>query len=104
MRRGRILLLAGTVLVAAYLALTGSLYWAMCQPPDRFGRFMSHLPMVSMEVLPFETLWMRARAGHVWAGDAAPDFRLRTLDHSATVQLASFRGSKPVVLVFGSYT
>ena len=38
------------------------------------------------------------------AGDAAPDFKLPTLDKSAQVELASFRGQKPVVLVFGSYT
>jgi peroxiredoxin len=40
----------------------------------------------------------------VQAGSMAPDFTLPTLDHTATVQLSSFRGSKPVVLVFGSYT
>jgi hypothetical protein len=104
MRRGRILLLAVAVLITAHLALTASLYWAMCQPPDRFGRFMTHVPMPMMLVLPFETLWMRARAGHVQPGDMAPDFRLPTLDHTATVRLSSFRGSQPVVLVFGSYT
>ena len=37
-------------------------------------------------------------------GDVAPDFNLPTLDHTAMVQLSSFRGSQPVVLVFGSYT
>jgi len=39
----------------------------------------------------------------VHAGDAAPDFRLPTLDHKSEVELSSLRG-KPVVLVFGSYT
>jgi peroxiredoxin len=34
----------------------------------------------------------------------APDFTLPTLDKSANVQLSSFRGKQPVVLVFGSYT
>ncbi len=97
-------MLAVAVLLAAHLALTASLYWAMCQPPDRFGRFMTHVPMPMMLVLPFETLWMRARAGQVETGSLAPDFRLPTLDHSSIVQLSSFRGSQPVVLVFGSYT
>ena len=104
MRRGRVLWLAVAVLVTVHLALTAGLYWAMCQPPDRFGRFMTHVPMPMMLVLPFETLWMRARAGHVQEGDMAPDFRLPTLDHTTTVQLSSFRGSQPVALVFGSYT
>ncbi|HTX35708.1 MAG TPA: hypothetical protein VME43_11825 [Bryobacteraceae bacterium] len=101
---GRKLLLVAAILVAAHLTLSAGLYWAMRQPPDRFGRVMQHMPMPMMLVLPFETLWMRARAGPVQAGDMAPDFRLPTLDHTATVQLASFRGSQPVVLVFGSYT
>jgi hypothetical protein len=65
---------------------------------------MTHVPGLMMPVLPFQTLWMRARAGKVQAGDLAPDFNLPTLDHSSTVQLSSFRGSQPVVLVFGSYT
>jgi len=104
-RVGRMLLLVVAILIAAQLALSAGLYWAMRQTPDKFGRFMTHVPMpMMMMVLPFETLWMRARAGQVQAGDMAPDFSLPTLDHTATVQLSSFRGSQPVVLVFGSYT
>jgi len=45
-----------------------------------------------------------ARAGHLKVGDPAPDFALPTADRKAQVQLSSFRGSKPVVLIFGSYT
>jgi hypothetical protein len=104
MRARRILAAAGLTLVTAEVALSTGLYWAMRQPPDVFGRVMMRLPMVSMMLLPFEPLWMRARAGHVNPGDEAPDFRLPTLDHSATVELSSFRGARPVVLVFGSYT
>ena len=37
-------------------------------------------------------------------GDAAPDFKLKSMDGSREVQLSSFRTNKPVVLVFGSYT
>ena len=56
-------------------------------------------------VLPFETLWLRARAGTLSVGDRAPDFTLNTLDKTATVQLSSLNvQGKPVVLVFGSYT
>lgn len=52
----------------------------------------------------------RARKGDLRApdtvrmGDVAPDFKLKTLDGSREVQLSSFRGKRPVVLVFGSYT
>jgi len=38
------------------------------------------------------------------AGDAAPDFKLKTKDGSREVQLSGFKGKRPVVLVFGSYT
>ena len=37
-------------------------------------------------------------------GDVAPDFRLRTHDGKKTVRLRDYRGKKPVVLIFGSFT
>ena len=46
---------------------------------------------------PFRTSPLRV-------GDAAPDFKLKTKDASREVQLSSFKGQRPVVLIFGSYT
>jgi len=92
------------ILAAMHATLSAGMYWAMRQPPDTFGRLVAKLPFPLMMVLPFETMWNSARAGSLRPGDAAPDFRLPTLDHKATVQLSSFRGARPVVLVFGSYT
>ncbi len=100
----RVLLRVVVVLVIAHVVLSAGLYWAMTRPPDAFGRIMAHVPLPLMIVLPFETLWNSARAGALRQGDPAPDFRLPTLDRQQTVQLSSFRGSRPVVLVFGSYT
>lgn len=37
-------------------------------------------------------------------GDLAPDFTLRDITGAESVTLSDFRGQKPVVLVFGSYT
>src|SRR5438046_780749 len=96
--------LTAAALIAAWLGFVGLVYSKMTSPPEEFGAFMSKLPMPFYFVLPFETLWFRARAGAVNVGDQAPDFRLATLDKSGVVQLSSFRGAKPVVLVFGSYT
>jgi len=38
-------------------------------------------------------------------GAEAPDFKLKTLaDAKKEVKLSDFKGKKPVVLIFGSYT
>ena len=37
-------------------------------------------------------------------GADAPDFNLPCLSNAEPVQLSSFRGRKPVALIFGSYT
>jgi len=100
----RKILIVLAILLAVHLTLCAGAYWAMLQPPDAFGRIVARTPLPVMMVLPFETLWNSARAGRLKRGDVAPDFRLPTLDRKATVQLSSFRGSHPVVLVFGSYT
>jgi len=92
------------VVAVLYLALAGGLLWAMCQPPAKFGRIMAHVPMPAYVIVPFKQLWFVARGGSLRVGDAAPDFSLPTFDHKENVRLSSFRGEKPVVLVFGSYT
>lgn len=103
-RLGRWALLFAALVLLAYLTLCAALYGAMRQTPDLFGRVMMKVPAPIGRILPFETLWMRARAGSLKPGDLAPDFTLRLLDRTETVRLSSFRGSRPVVLVFGSYT
>jgi hypothetical protein len=101
----RKILLTGLILVVAFYGLAcAGIYAAMCQPPERFGAIMSHVPGVAFLILPFRPFWMSARAGNLKLGDAAPDFELPTLDHSRTVKLSSEYRSKPVVLIFGSYT
>jgi hypothetical protein len=100
----RIVLRILLIVLVVYAIFVAGLAYAMRQPPDTFGAVMAKMPMVAFIVMPFETLWMSARAGHLQAGDAAPDFTLKSPDGSAQVRLSSFRGAKPVVLVFGSYT
>ena len=90
-------------LVAIYLALLGGLFAVMRQPV-LFGQVMRHVAGPALRVIPFKPLWFLARAGHLKAGDAAPDFSLSGGDQKSRVQLSSFRGRKPVVLIFGSYT
>ncbi|HEV1284855.1 MAG TPA: hypothetical protein VNU44_06070 [Bryobacteraceae bacterium] len=101
----RIVLRTVLVLAALWAFLVAGLAFAMRQPPDTFGAIMAKVPgPVAFLVLPFETLWMHARAGHLQPGDAAPDFTLKTLEGSAPARLSSFRDKNPVVLIFGSYT
>jgi len=95
---------AGIVLAVLYAAFVSYIWWAMQQTPETFGRVMKHVPDVTFFVVPFETMWMHARAGHLQTGDPAPDFSLVKLDKSATVQLSALTATQPVVLVFGSYT
>ncbi|MGA3044198.1 MAG: hypothetical protein ABSF54_25770 [Bryobacteraceae bacterium] len=95
-------ILAG--LLAVYLLFCAGIFAVMCQPPVRFAKAIARVPGPLFLVLPFETLWSVARGGQVRPGDAAPDFDLERLDKSARVQLGSFRGREPVVLIFGSYT
>ena len=99
----RLLKITG-ILAVVYILLVIGLYSAMRQPPEVFGWAMRHVPKVAFFLLPFEPLWLHARAGHLKLGDIAPDFSLHTVDKKSVAQLSSLRGEKPVVLVFGSYT
>ena len=93
-----------TVLVV-YLGVGALIWHSMNQPPEVFGRVMSKMPgPVVFLLYPFESLWMRARAGRLEVGDLAPDFSLQTIDRSSTVQLSALTRLQPVALVFGSYT
>jgi hypothetical protein len=90
--------------LALYGLAVAGLFIVMCQPPVRFGRFMRHFPMPAMALFPFLPLWNAARRGRIRVGEMAPDFSLPSVDRRRVVRLSSFRGDRPVVLVFGSYT
>jgi hypothetical protein len=44
------------------------------------------------------------RHNHPVVGELGPDFELKRFDGIGSVRLSSYRGRKPVVLVFGSLT
>ncbi len=88
-----------------YLSFGAFVWWAMHQPPEVFGKVMARIPApVAFLLYPFETLWIRARAGTLKVGDAAPDFSLEKVNKTGPVQLSALNKQQPVVLVFGSYT
>ena len=100
------LLRAAVGLVGIYVVLFSAVAVAMMQPPERFGAFMKHMPApVVWGALPAKRMWLWARRGTLGEGELAPDFSLRTThDRARRVTLSSYRGQRPVVLVFGSYT
>ena len=100
----RILLRIAAVIALLYLISTATLAWAMRQPPSVFGAIMAKMPPLAFMILPFESLWMYARAGHLRTGELAPDFTLNPVEGGSPVRLSSLRGKMPVVLIFGSYT
>ena len=87
-----------------YGAGCAGLYAVMRQSPDAFSATMKHMPDAAFMVLPFRSLWMNARTGALRPGDIAPDFDLGSVDEKSHLRLSTLRGSRPVVLVFGSYT
>ncbi len=103
-RLRRWLLPTAGVLFACWLCFVAYINWAMHQPPEVFGHVMARLPMPAYFVIPFETLWSRARAGQVDVGNVAPSFTVKRLEDKSPVELGSLWTDKPVVLVFGSYT
>ena len=92
------------IILSLYLLLLAGFFGLMLLPPAHFAKAVSHMPEPLFAILPLERLWLFARAGRLEIGGVAPDFDLPTLDKTSRVKLSSFRGEKPVVLVFGSYT
>jgi hypothetical protein len=92
------------VLVLLYIFAFGFFAMAMRRPPEQFAMVMARVGPAPFLLFPFETMWKQARFGKLHPGDAAPDFNLPLLGKSETVRLSSFRNTRPVVLIFGSYT
>jgi hypothetical protein len=92
------------IVAAAWVGFVAYVDWAMHQTPEKFGHVMAHMPVPAYFLFPFETMWLQTRAGQLNPGDQAPDFIVETLETKTPTQLGSLWNSKPVVLVFGSYT
>jgi uncharacterized membrane protein len=100
-----ILLKTFLVVFVLWLGFVAFMWHAMRKSPDEFGAVMKHMPVPAVFLAaPFETMWLRARAGELQPGDIAPEFNLQTLDKTSHVALSSLVAKGPVVLVFGSYT
>jgi hypothetical protein len=106
-KKRRWIRITGLILLTAFVlwvGFVGFMWHIMRKPPEDFARVMKHMPWEVFLVVPFETLWTRARAGSLNLGDAAPDFSLAKLDKSANVHLSELNAKQPVVMIFGSYT
>ncbi len=94
----------GLVVFAIFYAIVLVALYRVMREPATFGQVMRHVPEVTMFLVPFKPMWFMARAGTLNVGDPAPNFDLPTADKKSHVSLAAFRGQRPVVLIFGSYT
>ena len=92
-------------LLVCYVACFGVVLAAMRQTPERFGQFMRRVPEALVwDGLPAPRMWLWARRGTLGPSSLAPDFTLARYGLEGNVTLSSFRGQRPVVLVFGSYS
>lgn len=79
------------IAIVAVLALAyGTLSYFMGGPRDVYGFLRYALPQ-----------WHK---GPLHVGDTAPDFQVYSLDGQETFRLHDRMGSRPMVLIFGSYT
>lgn len=74
-------------------------------PPDVAARLRQFLDKLTPEARAEWLRFRERRETHApGIGEPAPDFDLPKLGGSGRVALSSFRGRKPVALIFGSYT
>ena len=97
-------MVGASVCFVPWICFVSFIGWAMRQPPEVFGHVMGRMPMPAYFVIPFETLWNRARKGNLQVGDMAPALQAKRLHETTSVDLGSLWAERPVVLVFGSYT
>ena len=85
-------ILKWTALAAAVLLLAafGAFSYLAGSPKDAYGMLRY-------------AVW-QMRFGEVQVGDAAPDVELVALDATTRPRLRGFLGTRPLVLIFGSYT
>jgi hypothetical protein len=86
--------MAATGLGALALAVTTAVAWDYIQEQRK----------MPPRGLPTGTVYMRIGPDTVPVGAAAPDFTLPKLRNGGEVRLAEYRGQRPVVLVFGSFS
>jgi hypothetical protein len=98
------LLKIGIAVLLAYGLVVVGFYVAMRQKPGTFSKVMSHTPDAAFIVLPFKSMWLNARKGSLRPVTLRRISGSRNIAKTSKVRLSSFRGQKPVVLVFGSYT
>jgi len=86
------------------LVLTGSVVMAGCVEQRAADAQKPKQEVKSGKGRPKRNFDPTAPDGAPVVGDVAPMLTLKTLDGTKQVDLAKFKGQRPVVLVFGSYT
>ncbi len=105
----RLFLKIFAALAVLYVLFIGTLLALAAWSPQSLAKVVARIPSSESPgplfmLVPLKPIMLLARSGRLRVGDTAPNFQLTTPDGSQTVQLSDFRGQRPVVLVFGSYT
>jgi len=74
----------------------------MLQPPETFLRVMMHVGTNPFLLFPLETMWRRARAGHLQIGDQSNDFEAGGKAKSSLAAHANLDGCPPFGLLLDS--
>jgi len=106
--RGWAVSITALLFLAGWLCLVGYGTGPCTSPPEVFGIVMAGMPHACLFRASFETLWMRVRANgqlSVRLTRARPWTVKQALKNRTPKPIwASHGRTKPVVLVFGSYT
>lgn len=103
--------LAGTALPLLGCATSQPTTTSAAQPPTEEDVDFARVWMAEMDARPPEERvphWDHVRSLMVReaprVGEPAPDFALERRDGGGTIRLSEFQPTKPVVLIFGSWT
>lgn len=92
------------VVVGALVAMSAAI-WG-CQPADPVAAFIQRQDSLppDQRVPDWERTKRLMLRPAPAVGELAPDFALATVDGTRTIRMSEFRESRPLVLIFGSFT
>ena len=91
------------LIIGLLMGLNGAEVFSQNQNPDRQQQQRRQQQMNRLRQQRQQPAGNRGQGG-LQVGVPAPNFALKSLDGESETDLATFRGQRPVILFFGSYT